>query len=548
MSTSLHYANNLGFPALLSILLFLPAGAGLLLLVLPGMGSADGKGSWGPGKIIALVASAIAFILSIYFLAEFKTSGLSSGTLIQFHQHATWLASLGANYFLGMDGINVWLVVLCTGVMLLAIFASCVMIDYRVKGFLALMLIAETGMLGVFLSWNLLLFYVFWEVMLIPAYFLVGMWGEKKRVYATTKFVIYTIFGSFLMLVGIFYLWATVPGHNLDVTNLIAHPLSNGPQAWVFLAFMLALGIKSAMFPFHSWAPDTYVEAPVPASILIAAVMGKTATFAMLRFVLPVMPHAANQFAGLIEILALIGIMYGASMALVQNDIKRVLAFSSISHMNIIILGIFALDQQGLDGSILQMFNHGVIMAGLFLIVAMMYARSGTRRLDEMSGLAKQFPILAGFGLLLFLAAMDLPGLGSFAGEFTILIGVFLSNAWYATVAGLVTIVAAWYMVRWFQGIVHGPVGEQTYAGGDVDGGDGEPRTVYQYPVRGPRIRRDLLKSEALLLLPLAAVILWLGVFPKPFTDRTAPTVHPLTQELSAKLPSASLGAQDVTP
>ena len=215
-------------------------------------------------------------------------------------------------------------------------------------------------------------------------------------------------------------------------------------------------------------------------------------------------------------------------MALVQNDIKRVLSYSSVSHMNIIILGIFALDQQGINGSILQMVNHGVIMSALFFIVAMMYARSGTRRLDEMSGLAKAFPVLAGFGLVLFLAAMDLPGLGSFAGEFTILLGVFVSNAWFAAIAGLVTIMSAWYMVRWFQGILHGPVGEQVYQA-DESADDPADLTVYEYPVRKPRIKVDLLKTELALLIPLVAVVIWLGVIPKPFTDRTNPTVTRLT-------------------
>lgn len=479
------------------------------------------------------------FGLSLFFAVRFIQSPALSGCAphhgtclhippsvwsIQLSEHGTWFPSLGISYFVGIDGISVWLVLLCTSVMTLAIFAACLMVNRRVNAFLALMLIAETGMLGVFLSWNLFLFYIFWEVMLVPAYFLVGMWGEQKRVYATTKFVIYTIFGSFLMLVAIFYLYASTPGHNLDVPYLIAHPLSNGQQTWLFLAFMLALGIKAALFPFHSWAPDTYVEAPVPATVLIASVMGKTATFGMIRFVLPIFPHAASQFSGLISILAILGILYGATMALVQIDAKRTLAYASISHMNLIILGIFALDQQGLDGSILQMVNHAVIMAGLFFLVAMVYARSGTRRLDEMSGLARTFPVMAAFALLLFLAAMDLPGLGSFAGEFTILIGVFLSNAWFATIGALVTILAAWYAVRWFQGIFHGPRGAQTYLA-DVPLEGGAETTVYEYPVRGPLLSVDLKRVELALLVPIAAVVIWLGVIPKPFTDRTSPTV-----------------------
>jgi len=542
--------NHLGFPPLLTIMLFLPAAVGLLVLALPYSKEAEAGGRWSPVKILAMSGALATFGLSLFFLVQFQGAGIFRGSpliatawAIQFAERGAWFPSLGVSYFLGIDGINVWLMMLCTTVMTLAIFAGCFMINRRVKAFLMLMLLAETGMLGVFLSWNLFLFYIFWELMLIPAYFLVGMWGENKRIYATTKFVIYTIFGSFLMLVAIFYLFATEPGHNLDIPFLIAHPPSHDVQTWLFLAFMLAFGIKAAMFPFHSWAPDAYVEAPVPATVLIAAVMGKTATFGMLRIALPIFPHAASQFSGLISILAIIGILYGATLALVQNDIKRVLAFSSISHMNLIILGIFALDQQGIDGSILQMVNHAAIMAGLFFVVAMMYARSGTRRLDEMSGLAKAFPVMAAFALLLFLAAMDLPGLGSFAGEFTILIGVFLSNAWFAAIAATVTIVAAWYMVRWFGGILHGPVGTQVYAG-DTDSDDGaEPTTVYEFPVKGPRIGADLRVIEMALLVPVAAVVIWLGVIPKPFTDRTAPTVTRLTATVAAGKTSAALSS-----
>ncbi|HZT96677.1 MAG TPA: NADH-quinone oxidoreductase subunit M [Chloroflexota bacterium] len=533
-------SNELGFP-LLTLMLFLPAASGLILLALPErtIGSSQ---TWSLPKLFALTTAVAAFGMSLYLLADFSPNlsrvrflpHLSSTTtpwVIQFPEHGTWLPSLGISYFLGIDGLNVWLVPLATGVMTAAIFAACLMVNRRAKAFLMLMLLAETGMLGVFLSFNLFLFYAFWEVMLIPAYFLVGVWGGPRRIYATTKFVVYTVFGSFIMLVAIFYLYATQPGHSLDVPNLIAHPPSSGAQTWLFLAFMLAFAIKAGLFPFHSWAPDAYVEAPIPATVLIASVMGKTATFAILRFALPIFPHAATEFSGLISILAIIGLLYAATVALVQVDIKRTLAFASISHMNIILLGIFALNQQGIDGSILQMINHAVIMAGLFFMVGMVVARSGTRRLDEMSGLAKAFPVMAAFGLLLFLAAMDLPGLGSFAGEFTILIGLFSRNAWFASIAALVTIVAAWYMVRWFQGIFHGPVIEtqpQAVAANAASDGSAIDEHAGQ-----PRVGRDLRPVELALLVPLCAVVIWLGVIPKPVTDRTAPTVSQLSSVIA---------------
>jgi NADH-quinone oxidoreductase subunit M len=526
-------ANNLSFP-LLTVLLFLPAVGGALVLLFPEDEATTGGPKWTAPKIFALLISLATFGLSVFMLVKFQIAPKApsssvghSGWTIQFSEHKTWFPSLGISYYLGVDGLNVWLVPLATTVMSIAIFASCLMINRRVKLFMSLMLIAETGVLGVFLSFNVFLFYIFWEVMLIPAYLLLGVWGESKRIYATTKFVVYTIFGSFIMLVAILYLYATTPAHNLNVPYLVAHPLSGGQQDWLFLAFMLAFAIKAPLWPFHSWAADAYTESPVPVSVLFASVLSKTATFSILRFCLPIFPRGSRDFAALISILAIIGLLYAGTVALVQIDIKRTLAFASISHMNIILLGIFALNQQGIDGSILQMVNHAVIMAGLFFMVAMVYARSGTRRLDEMSGMAKAFPVMAAFLLLLFLAAMDLPGLGSFAGEFTILIGVFLANAWFASIAALVTIVAAWYMVRWFQGIVHGPVGPAVPETPPSTPDDGS--TVYEYPVRKPRIGRDLRTIEMVMLVPLAAVIIWLGVLPRPVTDRTAPTVTQLT-------------------
>jgi NADH-quinone oxidoreductase subunit M len=549
--------NDLGFP-ILTIILFLPAAGSLLLLVLP-----EQSRTWSSIKLAALAIAVADFALSLVMLLKFQTSGsLNPGPSpinwhLQFAERQPWIPGLGINYFLAVDGISVWLVPLTTTLMLLALFAASFMINRRVKHFMMLMLVAETGVLGIFLSWNLFLFYVFWETMLIPTYFLIGMWGEAHRVYATTKFVIYTVFGSFLMLVAIFYLYANSINHNLDVDSLIMHPLSSGQQTWLFLAFMLAFAIKVPLWPFHTWAPTAYVEAPVPVTVLLSSILSKTGAFGVIRLCLPIFPHAAHEFSVLLSILAVIGLLYAATIALVQWDAKRTMAYASISHMNLILLGIFVLNQQGIDGAILQMVNHGMILAGLFFMTAMVYARSGTRRLDEMSGLARAFPVLAAFLLLLFLAGMDLPGLGSFAGEFTILIGVFLSNAYLASVAALITIMAAWYMVRWFQGIVHGPysipvlepqaastsASNSTPLSGSLESDSADQTTVYEYPVRQPRVQRDLQPLEMALLVPIAAVIIWLGVQPKPVTDRTAPTVTQLTFVVHQGPPTISSSA-----
>jgi NADH-quinone oxidoreductase subunit M len=371
-------------------------------------------------------------------------------------------------------------------------------------------------------------------------YFLIGLWGEERRVYATTKFVIYTIFGSFLMLVAIFYLWSKSSPHTLDmagsnglVAYFTAHPLSSTQQMWLFLAFGIAFAIKLPIWPFHSWAPTAYTQAPIPVVIALAGILSKAGAFGFIRYSLPLFPDATRNLAGLMSVLAIVGMLYAASLALVQTDIKRIVAYASISHVNLIALGIFALDTTGLNGSALQIVNHSVIIAGLFLAVAYISARTGSRMLVDMGGLGTKWPLLMWLFFVFVLAGLDLPGLSSFAGEFLILAGVFQENAWFSAIAALTVIMAAWYMIRFFQDSMNGPVttnatDDRGPATGEVAGTSGA-YTPYQTPVLR-RLTGDIRPKEALLFLPLIALILYIGIKPDSVTTRFNPTTSVETQ------------------
>lgn len=515
--------NTLGFP-LLTIILFLPAAAAVICMFLEDV------------RQIRIAASAIVvidFILAMFLLAEFaitRTAGVSRW-VFQFSDHIDWISTLGISYWLGVDGIAVFLVGLTTLIIAVAVLAANFMINDRVKSFTVFMLFLETGILGVFMSINLFLFYVFWEAMLIPMYFLLGMWGEQRRVYATMKFVVYTIFGSFLMLVGIFYLWSQTG--TLDMAGpggLIAHPVSASAQTWLFLAFTLAFAIKMPIWPFHTWAPTAYSESPIPVVIALSGVLSKAGAFGLLRYSLPLFPAASRHLADLVLVLAVIGVLYAALLALRQNDIKRIVAYASISHMNLIALGIFALNATGIDGSVLQMINHSVIITGLFLAVAYIVARTGTRFITGMGGIGERWPLLMWLFFVFILAGLDLPGLSSFAGEFLILAGLFKSNAWFSAIAALTTILAAWYMIRFFQRTMHGPV---TASGAEVAVVAEDPaRTPYEYPVVRRLISGDILPQEVMLFVPLIFLIIYVGIQPDPLTARMNPT----TEQLNALL------------
>jgi NADH-quinone oxidoreductase subunit M len=376
------------------------------------------------------------------------------------------------------------------------------------------MLLLESGIIGVFLSTNLFLFYIFWEVMLIPAYFLVGSWGGERRIYAAFKFVLYTSLGSLLMLAGIialgyFHQQSAGGSYTLDLAALLNSKLDPTVQLWLFLAFAAAFVVKIPLVPFHSWLPDTYSEAPVAVTAMLAGAMSKTGAYGFLRICLPLFPSALHTLAPLFSTLAVVSILYCALLALVQTDLKRLLGYSSISHLGVVMLGMFALNTQGIEGSVLQMVNHGITTAALFLIVGIIETRTGTLSIKNFGGLAKRVPILATVMLIATLSSLGLPGLNSFAGEFLALLGAFRSSALFGVLGTAVVIPAAWYMMRFFLGIMEGPI-----------------------PTEGPVVsleRRgkllDIHFAEFLTLSPLLLLIFYIGLYPAPLIYLLEPSV-----------------------
>lgn len=483
------------FP-LLSVIIFLPVVAGALSLLLPR----------GLVKPWALFWAIVDLILVIILIVRFAVGqiGLQGNEAI-----SNWIPGFGVSYTVGVDGISVFLVGLTTLMTAVAIGASLWSITSREKEYMALMLLLETGVLGVFLSTNLFLFYVFWEVMLIPAYFLIGGWGGPRRVYAAMKFVLYTAVGSLLMLVGIIsfgVLHQVNTRHGiftLDITQLAKTPLSGSEGILLFLAFFAAFAVKVGLVPLHSWLPDAYCEAPTPVTMMLSSVMTKTAAYGFLRFCIGLLPDATHTLVPLMEILAVISILYGALQALVQTDVKRLIAYSSISHLGIVILGIFALNSQGVEGGILQMVNHGITTGALFLIASFLEARTATRKLEDYGGQARRWPLLAVVFLIAALSSLGLPGLNSFAGEFLALLGAFHANVVYGILGTLVVIPAAWYLLRFFQGVMHGP----------------EPTQGPVAAATRKGLALDLEQREFAVLLPLLLLIFYLGFVPGQLTS-----------------------------
>jgi NADH-quinone oxidoreductase subunit M len=507
-----------GFP-ILSVILFLPLLGAVGAAVLPRMAG------WG----WALLVSAADLALWIWLLTQYVTG--TAG--FQFAEHQPWLPGFGISYALGVDGLSIFLVGLNALLTLIAVGASWTFVHVtdRPRQYLVLMMVLSTGMLGVFLATNLFLFYVFWELMLVPAYLLVGMFGGPQRAYAAIKFVIYTAAGSLLMLVGILALGAVASStfhmaYNLDLPVLLQAGVGGLPQDTqipLFLAFAAAFAVKSGLFPLHSWVPDTYSQAPVPVAVLVAGVMAKTGVYGFLRFCVGLFPLAAQTLAPLLGVLAVIGILYFALQALVAQDIMRLLAYVSISHMSVIILGIFALNIQGIDGAVVQMVNHGIIIAALFLIAGAIEARTGSRRLADFGGLAARLPVLATVFMIAALAALGLPGLNSFAGEFLAFLGAFRWNVVLGGLGTLAVVPAAWYMLRFFQGIMEGPPHGVAPAVAGAGAGIGDGATMAgganaDDASAGGLV--DLRWGELVVLLPLLVLIIYLGFVPGVLTSR----------------------------
>ena len=489
----------------LILVTFFPLVGVLALLFIP----ADKKKAL---RWTALIASLATFCLSIWMLTQFRASNpeLQLGFSLPWIQVAGW----NITFAMGVDGLSVLLVLLTTFLSPIAILSTWTAVEERVKDFMIFFLLLEVGMLGVFLAQDLFLFYIFWEFTLVPMYFLIGIWGGPRRIYAAIKFFLYTMAGSILMLLAI--LWLGIYQQTFSVPELIAKGgIPGNVQMWLFLAFAAAFAIKVPMWPLHSWLPDAHVEAPTAGSVILAGVLLKMGTYGFLRFNLFLFPDAAVKAAPWVALLAVIGILYGAAVSYAQKDIKKLVAYSSVSHLGFVMLGLFALNAQGIEGGILQMINHGLSTGALFLLVGMVYEQTHTREFSEYGGLWKLMPIYGAFMLIVSLSSMGLPGLNGFVGEFTILLGAYGSSAigspWFAGVAALGVIMSAVYILYMFQKIFLGPEG-----------------SIVEEVKKHGHALRDLNVREIVTVVPLLVMIFWIGLYPKPFFALMAPAVDKL--------------------
>jgi NADH-quinone oxidoreductase subunit M len=496
--------------AWLSWMLWTPVAGALVLSVFPNSRPVLVR-AW------ALVVSLVAFAFSLGMLASFHTG--QGG--MQMVEHHRWIPAFGASYKLGVDGISLFLVVLTAFLIPICVLASW-KVEKNPKLFMGLLLAIEAAVIGVFLAQDLLLFYVFWEGMLIPMYFLIGYWGYERRIYAAVKFFIYTLLGGLLMFAGILVLafHASGPlGHfTFDLAQIQTVALSAGLQRWLFLAFFAAFAIKVPLFPVHTWLPDAHTEAPTAGSVILAGVLLKLGGYGFLRYAVFLFPRAAKEFAPWIVALALIGILYGALVAMMQRDLKRLVAYSSVAHLGFVVLGIFAFSLTSLQGASLQMISHGISTGGLFLLVGMLYERRHTRMIEDFGGLGAITPIFGGIFLIVALSSLGLPGLNGFVGEFLVLIGTFATHRLWAILGSIGVILAALYLLWSYQRVWHGPVVHE------------ENRHVL-----------DLDRREKLVMAPILAMIVLIGVYPKPFLDRMGPSLSTVVQRVQQANPGASL-------
>jgi NADH-quinone oxidoreductase subunit M len=502
MLANVETAATLGMP-LLTLLVVLPL-VGAVMVSLMSKAQAEQI------KLVALVFSLVTGALSVYMLAKFP-SGQAG---FQFVSQQSWVSEWGISWHLGVDGISLFLVVL-TGVLFPLVIIG---IDphHDQKPYFAWMLLLEAGVMGSFLSLDLFLFFVFFEIVLVPMYFLIGNWGYEKRVYAATKFFIYTMAGSAFMLVGIV---ATAFLARRDIGYLTFNLVeiaeksnfATGTGRWLFVAFMIAFAVKVPLFPLHTWLPDAHTQAPTGGSVILAGVLLKMGTYGMLRFGVYLFPEATLWAKPVLFTLAVIGILYGAIAATMQKDLKRLVAYSSVAHLGFIVLGTFALTSQSLTGGVMQMVNHGVSTGALFLMVGMIYERRHTRQIAELGGIQSVAPIFAGFFMVVMLSSIGLPGLNGFVGEFLILIGSFETARWWVVVATLGVILAALYLLWAYQRVFHGE------------------------PSEANKTFPEITRREGLLLGVFVAAIVFTGIYPKPMLNRIEPSVNKLIEHVELR-------------
>jgi len=497
--------NQFGFP-ILTTLMIVPLVGALIIALLP---AAQRQMI----KVVALLTTLVTLGLSLplYF-------GFAAQPGFQFVEKVPWIPGLNINYELGIDGISLFIVLLTTLLMVVAVLSSWSAISEKVKAYMALMLIMETAMIGVFVSLDLFLFYIFWEASLIPMAFLIGLWGSKKRVYAAVKFVIYTFVGSTLMLVAIIAVY--LQGNTSSVAGLIGLDLPQNLQIWLFFAFALAFAIKVPLFPFHTWLPLAHVEAPTAGSVLLAGVLLKMGTYGFLRFANPLFPAGVEFWGPLLSILAIIGILYGAMVALVQEDVKSLVAYSSVAHMGFVVLGIYSGGFLGTSGAVMQMVNHGLSTGALFMLVGVLYERRHTRLMKDYGGIFAKVPVFGVFFLLAAFSSVGLPGLNGFVGEFTILLGTFSQNILFAVLATFGIILAAWYLLTAVRRVMFGPLNP-----------DNDTLT-------------DMNAREVIAALPLVVFFFVLGLFPNLLFDKINPSVEAVVSLSETEQPVSQLSAE----
>jgi len=437
---------------LLSVLIFFPL-LGVLAIVVGGREMSDSTARW-----LALFVTLVTFGLSIAVLGRFDHSDPG----FQLVEQASWVPSIGLQWIVGVDGISLWLVLLTTFLFPVSVLASWT-VTTDVRRYMIAMLVLETAVLGTFLALDLIVFFIFFEALLVPMYLLIGGWGGERRVYAALKFFLYTMAGSAFLLVAILFLYAHTGASTFDLRALADASATLPVQTarWLFLGFFIAFAVKVPVFPLHTWLPDAHTEAPTAGSVLLAGVLLKVGAYGMIRFTLTLFPEAAKHFATAIEVLAVIGIIYGAVCALGQRDVKRLVAYSSVSHLGFVVLGLFALTEQSVTGGVLQMVNHGLATGALFLLVGMVYERTHTRDLGKMGGLAVVMPWLTGAFLFAVFSSVGLPGLNNFVGEFLVILGSFAVNEWFGALAAVAVVLAAIYLLWSYQRMAYGPIHEE---------------------------------------------------------------------------------------